>query len=520
MNKVLGLIFLSLTVFSWRLQAQTPSDSLDDQALYNLSSPYQSISRHLYYLQDDSYDPDKAADVIGGDLTREEKIKSAIQLLQIYNAKGDYINLDLVPDEADYVDTLKNLTRYYILPKKYPQIYLEKYEGKWLYSVNTIRKLPAIFKSTIPPAAQIFKSLVPEIGEKSFMGLKIWKWIGLLIILGISILLYMLMDRSFNWGIRKIVPRIFSSDILNLDRVPPAAHVFGYLLISILLRNFFMPMLILPIGLSRPLYIILSVLISIFGILFMFRIIDILADVFNSLADRTTTTLDNQLVPLVSRIAKMLVAVFGIIFILDNLEVNVTALLAGVSIGGLALALAAQDTVRNFIGSITIFIDRPFTIGDFVEAGGVSGTVKEVGVRSTRIMASDGALISMPNGDLANMTILNHSLREYRRYSTTITVSYATLPKTLEEFVNGVREIVTRHPKVRKDSVGVQFHEMSASSLDIFYAAIFEETNYTAWLEARQEIFLDIMKLAEEMKVGFAFPSTSIYVESLPEQKK
>lgn len=520
MNKVLSLIFLLLAVYSVRLEAQSPADSLGEQSLYNLSSPYQSISRHLYYLQDDSYDPEKAAATIGGDLSLEERIKSAIQLLEIYNAKGDYINMDLVPDDADFVDTLKNLPRYYILPNKYPQIYLEKYQGEWLYSVNTIRNLPAIYQSTIPPAAQKFKSLVPEIGEKRFLGLKIWKWIGILIIAGISVLLYMLMDRGFNWAIRKIIPRIFSSGILNLDRVPPAAHVFGYLLISILLRNFFMPMLILPIGLSRPLYIILSVLISVFGILFLFRIIDILADIFDSLADRTSTTLDNQLVPLISRIAKMLVAVFGIIFILDNLEVNVTALLAGVSIGGLALALAAQDTVRNFIGSITIFIDRPFTIGDFIEVGGVSGTVKEVGVRSSRIMASDGALISMPNGDLANKIILNHSLREYRRYSTTITVSYSTLPSTLAEFVDGVREIVIKHPKVREDSVGVQFHEMSASSLDIFYAAIFEETNYTAWLAARQEIFLDIMKLAEEMKVGFAFPSTSVYVESLPEQKQ
>ncbi|MEO1216075.1 MAG: mechanosensitive ion channel family protein [Bacteroidota bacterium] len=520
MNKVLGLIFLLLTVSSIKLEAQSPPDSLGEGALYNLSSPYQSISRHLYYLQNDSYDPEKAADVIGGDLDKEERIKSAIQLLEIYNAKGDYINLDLVPDESDYIDTLNNLPRYYILPKKYPQIYLEKYEGEWLYSVNTIRNLPAIYQSTIPSAAQTFKSIVPEIGERSFLGLKIWKWIGFLIIAGLSVLLYMIMDRSFNWGIRKIIPRIFSSDILNLDRVPPAAHVFGYLLISILLRNFFMPMLILPISVSRPLYIILSILISVFGILFLFRIIDILADIFDSLAERTSTTMDNQLVPLISRIAKMLVAVFGIIFILDNLEINVTALLAGVSIGGLALALAAQDTVRNFIGSITIFIDRPFTIGDFIEVGGVSGTVKEVGVRSTRITASDGALISMPNGDLANKTILNHSLRDYRRYSTAITVSYNTLPDTLAEFVNGVREIVMKHPKVRKNSVGVQFHEMSASSLDIFYAAIFEETNYTAWLEARQEIFLDIMKLAEDMKVGFAFPSTSIYVESLPKQEE
>lgn len=499
------------------LQAQ--SDTLTQEALYDLSNPQQSISRHLYYLQSENYQPDLSASTISGSMDVEDKIKAAIQLLEIYDAEGDFINVDVISDDPAYIDSLSGLARYYVLPEKYPQIYLEKLGNSWKYSPSTIRNLVALHRSVIPAASQKFKSLVPVIGNRSFLGLKVWKWIGLLIISGISFLLYILMNRGFSWGIRRIVPKIFSTNILNLERVPPAAHVFSYLLLAILLRNYFMPMLILPIEVGRPLYILLSVAISIFGIWFLYRLIDILADIFESLADRTSTTLDNQLVPLVSRISKMLVTVFGGIFILDNLEVNVTALLAGVSIGGLALALAAQDTVRNFIGSITIFIDRPFTIGDFIEVAGISGTVLEVGVRSTRIRASEGSIISIPNGDLANKIISNSSLREYRRYATSITVSYDTLPETLSKFVNGLREIIISHPKTREDSVTVQFHEMSASSLDIYYAAIFEETGYAAWLEARQEIFLDIMKLAEEMQVGFAFPSTSVYVESMPVKK-
>lgn len=507
---------LFLLIFSLPLSLWAQEDSLKVDAIFDLSNPQQSLNRHLYYLQGDSYEPEISAAVIPGDLDMDKKIEAVIRLKEIYDLKGDYIYTDLAPDDPDYVDSLSNLARYHPLPNKYPKIYLEKQGEEWLYSPNTMRNLLSIYQRVIPKMAQVFKALLPQVAGKKVVGLKLWQWLGLLIISVLSMLFYIIMDRSFAWGIRRIVPKVFSTELLNLDRVPPAAHIFGYLLLAILLRNYFMPSLILPIEVSRPLYIILSVAISIFGIVFLFRLIDILADIFDSLADRTETAMDDQLVPLLSRIAKMLVAVFGVIFILDNLDINVTALLAGVSIGGLALALAAQDTVRNFIGSITIFIDRPFTIGDFIEVGGMSGSVLEVGVRSTRIRASDGALISIPNGDLANKVIVNHSLREYRRYSTSITVSYDTLPATLEEFVEGVRTIITEHPKTREDSVTVQFHEMSASSLDIFYAAIFDETNYAAWLKARQDIFLDIMKLAEKMQVGFAFPSTSIYVESLP----
>ncbi|MEO0640982.1 MAG: mechanosensitive ion channel family protein, partial [Bacteroidota bacterium] len=116
-----------------------------------------------------------------------------------------------------------------------------------------------------------------------------------------------------------------------------------------------------------------------------------------------------------------------------------------------------------------------------------------------------------------DMIITNHGVRTYRRYATSLGVTYDTSPDILEAFVDGVKKIATDHELVRTDSVTVQFHEMADSSLNIFFAAIYETQDYGAWLKARQEVFLAIMRLAEEKGVNFAFPSTSVYIESMPE---
>ncbi|MEZ4688586.1 MAG: mechanosensitive ion channel family protein, partial [Bacteroidia bacterium] len=227
---------------------------------------------------------------------------------------------------------------------------------------------------------------------------------------------------------------------------------------------------------------------------------------------RTDNKMDDQLVPLVRRILKMLVVAFGVIFILQNLNINVTALLAGVSIGGLALALAAQDTVKNFIGSISIFTDRPFQVGDFIETSGISGGVTEVGVRSTRITDGSGATISIPNGVLANATITNHGARSYRRYTTSITVTYSTEPGVIPEFVEAIREIINSHPLTIVDKTVVQFHQMSSSSLDIFIAVVFDTPAFDEHLKGRQEVLLAVMEKAKELGVDFAFPTTTVHL--------
>lgn len=486
--------------------------------LYSLETPRRAVSRHLYYLRTEHYQPELSADVIPGDLSLEEKIELATSLRDIFDAKGYFVETDLIPDEAAYTDSTTGTARYSLFPKKFPLVYLTRNEaGEWQYSDATVARIPDLYDEVIPAGSRLIRKLVPKIGNKDVLGMAVWKWVGLLLILGISYGLYRILNLIFGWIFRRVIPRITPKSYVEPELIPPVARPLSVVMVLMLFRSYFMPMLLLPIDFTDPLRRILAILMSVFGVIVLYKLVDVFASVFKNLASKTETTMDDQLIPLLSRGAKLVVIIFGLLFILDNLDVDVTALLAGVSIGGLALALAAQDTVKNFIGSISIFVDRPFTVGDFINAGDITGTILEVGVRTTRIRASDGATVTVPNGDLAGRTITNHSMRDYRRYSTSITVTYDTVPTQMEEFVNGVRNLVNAHPKVREGSVTIQFHEMSSSSLDIFYAAIFNVTDHAEWLACRQEIFLSIMNLASEMKVEFAFPSTSVYVESMPQ---
>ena len=141
--------------------------------------------------------------------------------------------------------------------------------------------------------------------------------------------------------------------------------------------------------------------------------------------------------------------------------------MATLSIGGLAFALAAQDTIKNFFGSLMIFVDKPFQVGQWITAPGIDGTVEEVGLRSTRIRTFSNSLIYVPNGKLADATIDNHGLRAYRRFSTQLAITYDTPPELIEVFVEGLRKIVLDHPTTWKDNFHIYMNDLNSHSLDI-----------------------------------------------------
>ena len=201
------------------------------------------------------------------------------------------------------------------------------------------------------------------------------------------------------------------------------------------------------------------------------------------------------------------------------MEVNVTALIAGVSIGGLALALAAQDTVKNLIGSAMIFFDRPFQIGDYVSGADFEGTIVEVGFRSTRIRRVDFTIISVPNGAISNVTVANLGMRKFRMFILNIGITYDTPPALIEKFLEGLKLIIHNHPATVKDNYFVHFNNLEASSLNILFRVALQVPDLALDLATKEELLLGIMRLAESLGINFAFPSTSLYVEQIPDQK-
>ena len=208
----------------------------------------------------------------------------------------------------------------------------------------------------------------------------------------------------------------------------------------------------------------------------------------------------------------------GALVILDNLDVNITGIIAGLSIGGLAFALAAQDTIKNFFGSLMIFFDRPFQVGDWITSGDVDGTVEEVGFRATRIRTFRNSVMYIPNGVITNQMIDNHGLRIYRRFFTQLAVKYDTPPAVLQAFTDGLKEIVANHEKTRKDYYEVHVNNLGSTAIEVMFYAFFETKDWSGELKARHETILLIIRLAEQLGVEFAFPTQTLHVESLPDK--
>ena len=212
------------------------------------------------------------------------------------------------------------------------------------------------------------------------------------------------------------------------------------------------------------------------------------------------------MIPLARKSMKIVAVVFGGIFILQSMDISVTPLLAGVSIGGLAFALAAQDTVKNLFGSLTIFTDQPFEVGDWIVFDGTEGTVIEVGLRSTRVRTFYDSIISIPNGKLADIKIDNMGKRDYRRYATKIHLTYDTPAEKLEAYVEGLKKINMEHPVTRKENYQIHVNEISDRSIDVLLYIFFEVPDWTKELEARQDVILKAKQLAESLDIRFAYP--------------
>ncbi|WP_127716012.1 mechanosensitive ion channel family protein [Halobacteriovorax sp. HLS] len=243
------------------------------------------------------------------------------------------------------------------------------------------------------------------------------------------------------------------------------------------------------------------------------QVVDVICQFLESKAKISENKFDDVLVPLIRKTAKFFVFAIGLIFIGDSLTLDMKNILAGLGIGGIAFALAAKDTISNLFGSLTVLIDRPFSIGDSVTIDGkIEGIVTEVGLRSTKIRTFYDSIISVPNGALINVHIDNLGKRNYRRYTTSIGLQYDTPAEKIEAFCEGIRQIILAHKWTRKDSFHVYFNNMGGSSLDILLYLFWQVPDRSAELQERHRLLIDILRLGKELEVDFAFPTQTLHI--------
>lgn len=229
-------------------------------------------------------------------------------------------------------------------------------------------------------------------------------------------------------------------------------------------------------------------------------------------------SLDSQLIRLGMRFVGLGIAVGFLIQGSYELGFPTYSVLAGLGVGGLAVALAARDSLANLLGSMLIMIEKPFRVGHYVKVSGGEGTVEDVGFRSTRIRTPDNSLISIPNNSVVNATVENLSLRMMRRQRFLIQVTYDTPRENLEQLITGIKQIIADHPLINKSNFNVRFNDFGESSLNILVYFYIETTDYSAELAAREEVLLQIMDLAKHLGIDFAFPTRTLVIEAPPQE--
>ncbi len=481
-----------------------------DSTTVNLN-PYGVIYNHLYYLQADSYNPERASISIPPEF--ENRAELAIKLKQVLDGKGMFVDLNRVPTDDNFIDSTTNETIYHI-DKHEALIYLEKIDNSWYYSRTTLSELNRFHKKLYPFGTQFVTKLQSPFWQLKILGIKFWVYIGFILLLAVSWIIFVL-GRLISQKLLKLFLKSRIAISEKTDKTLLQLSKLIAFLLSLRVILYFIPMFQLS-PLCTSYWVKGLNILSIFFIILAFKnVVGIFFIHLDKLTKKTDNTLDDQLLPVLEKLSIIILWSIGIIYILDYLDVNVIALLAGLSIGGLALALAAQDTVKNFFGSVMIFLDRPFQIGDWIHFNNVDGTVEEVGVRSTRIRTFSNSITYVPNALLADSVIDNMGLRVYRRFKNEIAITYDTPPELIDIFVDGVREVIKRHPNTRSETYEVHLNSLGDSSINILMYMFFEAPNWTVELKAKHDILYAIIKLADHLGVKFAYPTQTIQLENI-----
>ncbi|MDB6041245.1 MAG: Low conductance mechanosensitive channel YnaI [Verrucomicrobiales bacterium] len=354
-------------------------------------------------------------------------------------------------------------------------------------------------------------------------GFPLWEYIAIAIYAAIAFLVARILDyligvRLQSWA-AKTTTKV-DDWILRLLHGPLKLIVF-IIFLHIGLEVFHWPTWI-AVWLKKGLYVIIA-----FSITYMvLRVVDLLISHWRvRAATKEDTTFNEQLFPIVSRSLKTFVILVAVLVTADNLQINIRSAIAGLSIGGLALGLAAQDTVANLFGAVAVFMDKPFKLGDAVRVESFEGNVEAIGLRSTRIRNPDGHLITVPNKTMGNAVVTNLTRRPNFRTMMNIGITYDTSSAKLEEAVAILNDVLAKEA-LTHDRI-VSFNRFADSSLNIQVLHWMKTTDYKEYMRVLHVMNMAIKQRFDAAGIGFAFPTQTVYLKqdsewrfALPDQRK
>ena len=387
-------------------------------------------------------------------------------------------------------ETLEEVGSWYGALKDHPPV------GEFLEDLPFLDRKRWEFRNSLPQGMR----------DQAFI-LENWQWLGILFLVFFGVLA----ERVVSIFVSRFARRAAGKVSIDEETFGNFRRPFALLLIAAIFR-WTLPLIGLEPEYHRILLFAAGFVLAVSGVWAAYRVVDVICSYLNSKAALTENTFDDMLVPLLERTMKILITIVGLVYVASLLSGDLYGIIAGLSIGSLAVGFAAKDSIENLFGTFTVLLDKPFALGDYVAVGSVEGSIEKVGFRSTRVRTSYHSLITVPNSRFINSDVDNYGARQYRRVKTTLGLTYDTPPTKLEAFCEGVRELIRRHPHTRKDSFHVYVHEFGPNSIDVMLQCHIATTDRSTELQERERLYLDILKLAEALKVEFAFPTQTVHM--------
>jgi MscS family membrane protein len=245
----------------------------------------------------------------------------------------------------------------------------------------------------------------------------------------------------------------------------------------------------------------------------MVRIVDVIGEILKQRTLRDDNKSNPQIVPFLIDAIKVVVVILGIFIILGTvLSINVGSLVAGLGIGGLAIALAAKETIENLLGSFTIFLDKPFAQGDLVKLNDISGVVEKIGFRSTRIRTLERTFVTIPNKKMVDAELDNLSLRTSQRAKFSIDLTYSTPAETIKHITQDIQHFLEGHSLINDDYI-VKLNDLGSSSIAVLIIYFVDSTDYNVFIEVKEQVNYKIIEIVHQHKAEFAYPTSSVILQ-------
>ncbi|MBM4282309.1 MAG: mechanosensitive ion channel family protein [Deltaproteobacteria bacterium] len=417
-----------------------------------------------------------------------------------------------IPDDNNHLDA-RTFRAVFVLSPQAPRIRLQKNDrGEWRLPDDTVLQAEAIHDDLVGIDLERFTRGLSSPWHRSFFGVQAWQGVALLAVFGLALLLRFLLGALVT---RRLV--VFAKSLsweLSFDELRAGSRPAGWLVACATIWVL-VPALSLPARWTSRLLALDRVVAAFCIVWLSMRVVDLVATHLESQAKNSPSRMDDHVVPLTRRIVKLLLVLLGVVLALQSFGVDVGSLVAGLGIGGLAVALAAKDTIGNFFGSVAIFLDRPFQIGDWVAttSGAVEGTVETVGFRSTQIRTIADTIVTVPNAKMADAEINNFGARRHRRVRLNLAVTRDVDAEQLATFTQALHDRLTGLPHVKSTDVEVVAHDFTDSAIVVLVHFYVTATTWSEELRQRHGVVLDVLRLAQQAGLRLALPTRAISLE-------